>query len=237
MASREDSRDRLWRRRTALIAAGVLAICIWIVATNRVRNAPFPLYPDYLVRVLWLLAFLRLAISAAGGIAREKESGAWQVLLTTPLAEAQILRIKALGALRRNAALLLSLLAVQTCFMLSQNAPGSEIMAAISGLSRLGSVLLVLGAGFYFGVRLRTTTLAAAATMITFLVVNYLIAGSYNPLSRLLWTRLIIRAAPWSNYFMVIYYLLTMGTAFVLDLALGLSLWRRARRNVRVYVF
>ncbi len=234
---RDGLHGRRWGTRTILTGTGVLVLCILIGATSGPRNAPVMLYPHYAVRALWPLAFLRLAISVAGDITREKESGAWQVLLTTPLPEGRILWVKAMGALRRNAGLLLSLLAIQMCSVLFQVAPGKEMTAAIVGLFRLGSVFFILGAGLYFGVRLRTTTLAVAATMIVFLCVNYLLAGSYNPLFALLWTRVIPNVGPWGNYLMVFYYLATMGAALVLDIALGLFLWRRARQNVRLYVF
>jgi hypothetical protein len=153
------------------------------------------------------------------------------------LPEGEILRAKARGALACHAGLLLSLLAIQTSLLLFPEVHGNEPTAVIVGLFRVGCIIFVLGAGLYWGVRLRAATLAVAATMTAFLGVNYLLAGSYNPLLVMLRTRLIRSAAGWNNYGIVIYYLSTMGTAFVLDVALGLFLWRRARRNVRRYVF
>jgi ABC-type transport system involved in multi-copper enzyme maturation permease subunit len=214
-----------------------MVACVLAIVTKGVRSGSLAIYPYYGLGGLWLVAFLRLAIATAGGIASEKESGAWPVLLTTPLGERQILRGKVRAALRRDAVMLLALLATETCFLFSQTGSRELLSLAAYVLGRLAAVVLVLGAGLYFGVRLRTTTAAVTAALLTFLCVHYFIVGRYNPLSAWWLARILTNRANWGNNYLQLYGLATMGGAFVLDIALGLFFWRRARQNVREYVF
>ncbi len=236
---KEDPSGRQWRRRgNLLIGLLALALCVPALMMGSPRGVPLALSVYYGFGGLWLVVILRLAIFVAGGIAREKESGAWQTLLTTPLTERQILWGKAAAALRHHAILFLSLLAVQTCLILRDRMPGWHLLAVLYLLFRLASIGFVLGAGLYFGTRLRTATVAVAATMAAFLCVNYLLGGSYNPLFSWLWRSLVTNVGKWGNtYLMVLRIAATMGVAFILNIVLGSYLLHRARRNVRLYVF
>jgi hypothetical protein len=95
----------------------------------------------------------------------------------------------------------------------------------------------MLGTGLYFGVRLRTTTAAVTAALVTFLCVNYFLLGGYNPLFSWWFAKILANHANRGDYYLQLYGLAMMGATFVLDLVLGLFLWWRARRNVRAYVF
>lgn len=237
VAWKDNLAGRLWRRSARLIAIAVLLVCVLIIVMKVSPSSPLWTYLYYGLGGLWLMAFLRVAISAAGGITREKESGAWPVLLTTPLGERQILRGKAKAALCRNAMLLLSALAIEMCLLFS--AVSSDEVLAVVALSvvRLASAFFLVGAGLYFGVRLRTTTVAVTATLIVFLCVNYLIAGYYGPLSAWWLTRILAGSGGVRSSTLQLYSLVMAGTTLVLDVGLGLLLWRLARRNVRQYVF
>jgi hypothetical protein len=239
VAWKEDPSGQRWRGTgNLLFGVLMLGMCVPALTMNPARNAPLVLSVFYGFGGLWLVVILRLAISVAGGIAREKESGAWQVLLTTPLAERQILWGKAVAALRHNAILFLSLLVAQTCLVLCDRMPGGPLIAVLYILFRVAAIAFVLGAGLYFGTRLRTATGAVAATLAAFLCVNYFIGGNYNPLFAWLWRSLVANAGRWSNmYLMVLRIATTMGVAFILNLVLGPCLLHRARRNVRRYVF
>ena len=245
VAWKEDPCVHVLRKGTIPIVVAASVACVLLIVTKVARGGPLAIYPYYELGGLWLVAFLRLAIATAGGIAAEKESGAWPVLLTTSLDERQILWGKARAALRRDAVMLLSLLAIEVCLLFSQ-VGSRELPGAVAyALARLAAVVLVLGAGLYFGVRLRTTTAAVTAALVTFLCVNYFIVGQYSPLSAW-WLAKILASyvnrpnsgtTSVSSNYLQLYGLATMGSAFVLDVALGLFLWRRARRNVRAYVF
>ncbi len=82
VAWKEDPAGRLLRRSTLLIAIIVLLVCVLILVMKVSPSSPLWVYQYYGLGGLWLVVFLRLAMSAAGGITREKESGAWPVLLT-----------------------------------------------------------------------------------------------------------------------------------------------------------
>ncbi len=239
VAWKEDPSGRPWRRRGNLVIGAVaLVMCVSALTMNPARRVPLASSVYYGFGGLWLAAILRLAISVAGGVAREKESGAWQVLLTTPLGERQILWGKAAAALRYNATLFLSLLVVQIGLVLSDGVPGKYLIAVFYVFFRLAAIGFVLGAGLYSGTRFRTATVAVAATIAAFLCVNYLIGGSYNPLFSWLWRSLLTNTGRWGTmYLMALRIAATMGVAFILNIVLGPYLLHRARRNVRVYVF
>lgn len=237
VAWKDSLAGRLSRRSARLIAIVVLLVCVLIIVMNVSLSSPLWVYLYYGLGGLWLVAFLRVAMSAAGGIAREKESGAWPVLLTTPLGERQILRGKAKAALCRNAMLLLSALAIEMCLLFSAVSSDEALAVVALSVVRLASAFFLLGAGFYFGVRLRTTTVAVTATLIMFLCVNYLIVGQYSPIGAWWLTRILAGTGGVRNSTLQLYSLVMAGTTLVLDVGLGLFLWRRAQRNVRVYVF
>lgn len=236
---------RVWRRGNiaAVMAAGALCALMLLMGmggtTGRwVFSTTDRLYVyHYVLGGFWLLVLLRLAVSAAGSITREKESGAWPVLLLTPLHDGRIVCGKAVGALRRNTVLLLAFFAVQTCAVLVEGTGPRGVAALFYALSRLASVVFILTMGLYFGVRLRTTTAAAAATIAAYLCVNYIVAGSYNPLFTFLLRTTILGAGRWGNSIIIAYLAALLGGAFVLDAVLSVFLLRRAIRNVRRYVF
>jgi ABC-type transport system involved in multi-copper enzyme maturation permease subunit len=140
------------------------------------------IYWYYLMRGLWMLVFIRVAIAAAGGVAREKEGGTWPLLLTTPLSERHIVTGKAIAALRRCGPLFFAALGVQTAAVLIEGSELKGLIVLLYALSRLASVFFLVAAGLYFGVRFRSTAVATAVTLGAFLVLNYLLGGSYNPL-------------------------------------------------------
>jgi ABC-type transport system involved in multi-copper enzyme maturation permease subunit len=235
----------VWRRSNVAAVVAAVVLCALMVLMGMGGTAGRGIFPaayrnyvyHYVLGGFWLLVLLRLAVSAAGSVTREKESGAWPVLLLTPLSNGRIVCGKAVGALRRNTVLLLAFFAVQTCAILVEGSGPRGVAAVFYALSRLASVVFILTMGLYFGVRLKTTTAAAAATIAAYLCVNYLVAGSYNPLFALLSRKIFASAGGWGNNVIIVYLAVLMGGAFILDTVLSVFLLRRAIRNVRRYVF
>jgi ABC-type transport system involved in multi-copper enzyme maturation permease subunit len=224
-----------WRSRGDLVlAAVILGLC------GLIMMAPGPRHMYYFDGAFWLVVLLRLAISAAGGITREKESGAWPILLTTPLDDREIIRTKMGTALRQNALVVLAGLAVHLGFIISvraSNVPSVWIVYLASTFSRVISALFVVCAGLYFGVRLRTTTAAAAAALGAHLCLSYLVGGQLIGMVFrwiIQWDPRLVSRGLWPLY--ALSFAVTMGLV-VLNIALGLLLLRRARQNLRRYVF
>lgn len=232
-------RQSLWYRwRRSDIVAGVvaLAVCALAIAAEAVGVRAYGAYLYYFSWGFWMVALLRLAVSAAGGITREKESGTWPILLATPLDDDRILRGKAYAALRNNVVLLLSALAVQVCFMLCESASPKALSFGLCLLSAAASVFFILAAGLYFGARLRETTTAVVATLGAYLCLNYIVCGRHNPLFGWLLWKIASKGGTGNASFMLLAF--GMGTAaFVLDTALGMVLVRRALKNLRRRIF
>jgi ABC-type transport system involved in multi-copper enzyme maturation permease subunit len=225
-----------WRWDNIAVGAAAMAICGVAISVD-VRRVPYLyLYLHYIASAIWLLALLRLSIAVAGGITREKESGAWPVLLTTPLDDREIVRTKAKAALRRNAVLLLCAFAVQMCLFFRTAGLLNVYYGVFHVLSSAADIVCIVGAGSYFGVRLRTTTVAAAATLGTYLCLSYLIGGLVNSMFlRLVWPAMTSSRGPTARIM-----LLGFGTSIgvvVVEFFLGRHLMRRACRTVRQYVF
>lgn len=226
-----------WHRRDAVAIVVAVVLSALMILLDVWQTRQFAIYFSYLHQGLWMLVFVHLAISAGGAVAREKEGGTWALLLTTPLADGPIMRGKAVVALRRSGPLLLAALAVQTCGMLTDAGVPKGPLVMVYTLYRLASAFFVLAAGLYFGVRLRSTAVAAAATIAAFFFLNYLLAGRYNPFIVILMRKVGAVVGRFGGWFFVWYLSAMLGGALILDMVLGVFLLRRARRTMRRYVF
>lgn len=127
-----------------------------IEAAPDVANGFFAVLAAFLVALL----ILATPVLAASGLATERESGTLALLLCTPLSAERILYDKAVGALRRSAALWGLLAGHVLLFVL---------MGYVHPIAILHVFLLVAGVlffltcvGLYLGVRARKTTAAVA---------------------------------------------------------------------------
>ena len=221
----------------SVLLIGTFIITFVLLLFSSKRNI---ILPHYFVSGFYLVVMIRLAVLSAGSIAAEKEARTWPVLLATPLEDKEIVRGKAIAAFRRNIPLLL-LYFVLLCAMYIRlyslgSLAGSDgllqilVLLALVASGFMCSVLFVIGSGSYFGVRLKTTTAAVAATVGLYLVMTYLLCGMFNPLRILLYRMALRRAGPWSYYAMTITFMLIQA-------GIGLSLAQRAVRRLRRDIF
>lgn len=220
------------------LALGLVALvgCALLFADVYGSGGKYGIYVYFISQGLVMVGLLRLAMAAAGGIASEKESGTWPILLTTPLDDKQILCRKAVGALRRTAGLLLAATALEVCFLLSQSSSPKALSIGLGVFSVVASVFYITAAGLYFGVRLRRTTTAVAATLGSYLCLNYIVCGYYNPLFGWLIWKMAYNTGAQGVGLMLLGF--GMGAAtFVADSAVGMLLLRRAWKGVRLHVF
>ena len=105
-----------------------------------------------------IIAGLVTAVLAATNITSEKESRSWELLLCTPLGDWHILLAKFVGALRRCLPIWMLPIAHILLFSLVGccNAALLPMYLLIAG----GMVVMLVGAGLYFGSRFRRTTTA-----------------------------------------------------------------------------
>jgi len=197
------------------------------------------IFPRYLMFGLYLIIMIRIAVFSAGSIAGEKEARTWPILLVTTLGDKEIIRGKAIAAIRRNIPLLLLYL-VLMCISYANLGIRvfTEILIifSIAALSVVCSLLFVVGCGIYFGVRLKTATSAIAATVGSYIALTYILCGMFNPL-RIVFYSAIYRAAP--NYSFII-KLLSFAMSIIPTFALGgigIFLERRAVRRLRRDIF
>lgn len=141
----------------------------------------------FLARIFQLLFVVRLAVSAAGTITKEKEARTWPVLLATPLENAEIIRGKALAAFRANLPLLVPLLLLYSLTLLFGVVRTPQAILFVFPLGSIvtsltGTILFLIGLGLYFGVRLKTTTTAIAATLGVYFGSKLFGCGAFSPL-------------------------------------------------------
>lgn len=220
---------------TLLIGAFVISACLMLFTSMRI--AANMVLPHLLMSGLYLVVMIRLAVFSAGSLTMEKEARTWPILLTTPLADNEIVRGKAIAAFRRNMPLLLLYFALMSLryIRFGSNLRSDMIaqllyMLVVSACGVAGSVFFVIGSGLYFGVRLKSTTTAVAATAGLYFGMTYLFCGLFNPL-RFAFTRMTLRlGVSWAPY--------ATGVAVALIHAgIGISFGRRAIRRLRRDVF
>ena len=137
-----------------------------------------PVFHAILVTVLALFAFLRTAALSALSISKEKQSRTWPILLTTPIEDREILKMKTKAILRKTAFFWIvifgDVLVFSICLVLS---PVAILGVAIAIIP---TILFLVGVGAYFGMRLKTTTGAMAATFSVPIVLWLLCPCSIN---------------------------------------------------------
>ncbi|MFC1634545.1 ABC transporter permease subunit [Planctomycetota bacterium] len=219
----------------ALLIGAFLISAVFMLFIGR-GNVGMMVLPSFLLSGLYLVVMIRLAVFSAGSLTMEKEARTWPILLTTPLADREIVRGKAIAAFRRNMPLILvyfALLCLQ--YVLLSGALRNEMyaqlfyMLVVSACNIAGSVFFVIGTGLYFGVRLKTTTAAVAATAGLYFAMTYLLCGLFNP-ARIYFYRTISR-----QDMMWLSYALPIALAFI-NAGIGAVFARRAvcrlRRNI-----
>lgn len=199
----------------------------------------------FLTSGFYLVVMVRFAVHSAGGIAAEKDARTWPILLMTPLEDKEIVRGKAIAAVLRNLPLLLLyfvLLCIQYIKTVipamggrSNVSPMILVYFLISAINLVVSIVFVVGSGLYFGVRLRTATVAIAATAGLYLVMNGPFVGIYRLLTLVLY-RVLLSSFSRSGNVMWIYF--TTSIIFALfEVGVGLLFARCAVRRLRRDIF
>ena len=239
----ERRRPLFWSGRRGVIGAalvvGVVVLLVVALSATGVRMGVVALFP--LISIFQVLVTVRLAASAAGAITREKEARTWPILLATPLENREIVRGKAMGALRRNLSLILLALLLYVPVYMASPMRGIGPLQWLLAMSRLatgwiGTAAFLVGLGVYLSARLKTTTAAVASTLGVYFGLKFFCCGAFSPLLFLA-PGMFGRGAPASGFgglllpqLMTVVYTATYVTA-------GLLLMRAAVRRVRRDVF
>jgi ABC-type transport system involved in multi-copper enzyme maturation permease subunit len=193
--------------------------------------------PHFLMSGINLILLARLAVITAGSLTMEKEARTWPILLTTLLSDEEIVRDKAIAAFGRNMVLILIYFGL-LCIRHIQFAGLSKTdvllymlsSTVFSACSLIGSVFFVIGSGLYFGVRLKTTTAAVAATVGLYFGVVYLFCGLFNPVRFLIYRTRVPGNSPW------LFYIFPFVIAMI-QAGVGMAFIRRATFRLRRNVF
>jgi ABC-type transport system involved in multi-copper enzyme maturation permease subunit len=189
--------------------------------------------PTLLMLGLNWIVMIRIAVFSAGSIAGEKEARTWPILLVTTLGDKEIIRGKAVAAIRRNIPLLLLYL-VLICISYAnlglQAFPQILISLLITTVDTACSMLFLAGIGVYFGVRLKTTTTAVVATVGSYLIMAYLFRVGFSVSFSLLFSAIRASWFIWVFHASSIIYSLAMG-------GIGIHQMRCAVRRVRRDIF
>ena len=223
-----------------LVGAFVMSAII-ILSTGNMRqvNVASRIVPYLLMSGLFLVIMVRLAVFSAGSVTMEKEARTWPILLTTPLGDNEIIRGKAIAAFRRNMPLILiyfGLLCIRDIQIQFAGLRRGDVFLYLlcspvfSACSIMGSVFFVIGSGLYFGVRLKSTTTAVAATAVLYFGVVYLFCGMFNPVRFLIYRMGMPGGLPW------LFYIVPFVIALI-KTGIGLSFAKRATYRLRRDIF
>lgn len=226
-----------WRWGTLFLLGGAVATSALLVA-GRIflgRRGRFYSYARDIAWVFWMIALLRLAVLAAGAIAREKEGGTLSLLLTTPLDEKRIVRGKLRAVVDRGIPWVLAAVVVQMGYFASVITLGETLGVACYFAAILASAFFVTTAGLYFGARLKTTAAAVVTTLGIHLFLRHVVGGSYNPIY--VWLRYkALMASRGSGMVVMLFNYGTLLAVILLQVGLGVSMLRRTPGILRRYV-
>ena len=167
-------------RKTSVI---IIVSAAAIVVINLLGLLGFETFFQFFIsQILWIVATLRTGAMAAISIAKEKESNAFSILLTTPLTNKQIVYAKIRTAIRRNLALWLLLL-LNTCMIIvtgffENSFSGTnisfatpELLQHIPALFRIPAyILFVTGVGIFCGAKYKNQSSAVTSFLVSILV-------------------------------------------------------------------
>lgn len=142
-----------------------------------------PVFHMVFVAGLAFIAFLRTAILSAQSISKEKQSRSWPILLTTPIDDGDILKMKAMAILRQTAFFWIVIFGHVLVF--SMFLVLSPIAIVGVTIAVIPTVLFLIGVGTYFGMRLKTTTGTMAVTFAVPITLWFLCpcAMNFSPLA------------------------------------------------------
>jgi ABC-type transport system involved in multi-copper enzyme maturation permease subunit len=123
------------------------------------------IFHAFLVTILTALAFLRTASLAALSISSEKQARTWPMLLTTPIEDRNIVRMKLKAIIKKTAHLWILIFGDVILFSLLLVLSPLAIIGV--GAAVVPTVLFLIGLGLYFGMRLKTTTATMVVTFLT----------------------------------------------------------------------
>ena len=173
-----------WSISDIVICIIALAACVTPFIVFGVTNVGSMVGPGMVIGwFLSVLVLVRLAVACAGNVPRERETRTWPILLTTPLEGREIVYAKAKAALLRNGPFLITL---ATIYLLSLVVFPHAVTLCAAGMllaSQVVSILLVVGIGSYFGVTVKTSGGAVAATIAVCLAMKYVISGLFLPVA------------------------------------------------------
>ena len=158
---------------TLIIAVSAITACLIVLVVYEM--APLAGLAGGIAYLLWLLFSVNTTSTSASAITREKEARTWPILLTTPLSNGEIVRGKAIGALRWNLPLLapvpiLGLLILLLAFDEISGAWEAAFYLVSWVFRVLGALVFLVGMALYMGTLVKTTTAALVATWGIYLV-------------------------------------------------------------------
>lgn len=216
-------------RTMTILLIGIFSLTAILLLFSPRNN----IFSRYLMLGLYWIIMIRIAVFSAGSIAGEKEARTWPILLVTTLGDKEIIRGKAIAAIRRNVPLLLLYL-VLICISYANLGirmfPLISISLLITAVDTVCSTLFLAGIGVYFGVRLKTMTTAVAATVGSYLIMAYLFRGMFSVSYSLLFSAVRGGRTIWMFYASSIIYSMALG-------GIGIQQARCAVRRLRRDIF
>ena len=225
----------------AVLAGVVLVAVVWLLLVPRGATAAYILF-SYLMSGFSLLVMIRLAVLSAASITSEKEGMTWPILLTTPLEDREILYGKGIASFRRNLPLLAAMILWYLLLRLIAPFRGSIaysywLYVIPQVVTLAGSVVFLIGLGLYFGVRMKSTSAAVAATVGVYIGLSWFCCGLFSAFSGFFVMRLLGPAGGGGMSFVLLVSLARTGLSGLVYAGFGLLAVRAARRQLRRSVF
>lgn len=213
----------------------IFAYGLWAITAKSMRYY----FVSYIyTTALFMIVSVRTATMAAVSITKDREARTWATLMGTTLSNWQIVREKMLIVIARNrvgwAVMLLSPIASMIAVLSGTGISGSDafmflLQIPLAMMGIIADMVLLIGAGIYLSMRLKSSTSAVIATISVALGIYCFQRFVYIILIRILFSLLQMN----SNIpFLMLYIIRTLF--FV---AIGIYLIWRTKCNLRKYIF
>lgn len=225
------------RWKTYVLAAGISMLYggVWFFGVLHEK-----VFHGVVVELLVIYGIFQIATFSARAIVTEKEGRTWVPLLTTPLSDKQIMSGKMEAVLRRTIPVWLWLTIHVIVFVLIGLI--SPIALFTIPLIVIPVIILLMGLGFYFSARLKSSTGAVVATYVIPLAL-WLVCPCLASFSPLFWLPMSlfvktgdVLASLYSSGAVLIFPMICL-VQLIITLATGWFLLKRAQKRIRLSTF
>lgn len=227
------SRRNTWLFQLILLGVGCVAVA-WVFAVRDTDLAQSILSVSF-GGVGWLLHFgvqILILIAAARSFATEKQDGSLELLLTTPISGAQIVRGKILSIFLRFGVILALACLFQAARQGQLGIPGLSLNWLYTMLGQVSSICMIVCVGIFFSVWMKSVAQAIIVTILTTIVGRMIVGTVLSIGTAILIT---MSSVSFGMNSLPVQIALPAFSGAAADLIIALIAYKATVKNLRIY--